>query len=101
MIAHFLDEARVDWHDAVLHYEAQREGLGVEFVQAVREGVRAISESPLTWPTYTRSTRVYRLDRFPCRIVYAVERDGAVVITVMHTKRDDAYWQRRWRGPSA
>ena len=97
MIVRFDDPARDEWHDAVLAYEDQREGLGVEFVAAVREAARIIGDAPLRWPKYTRGTRAYRLDRFPYRIVYAVEHDEIAVITVMHTKRSDDYWLKRRR----
>lgn len=99
MIVRFRADARNDWHDAVLHYEEQREGLGVEFVRAVREAFREIAAAPHRWPTYTEHTRAYRLAHFPYRIVYSIEPDGLVVYAVMHTKRDDGYWKNRLERP--
>ena len=102
MIVRFEDEARQEWHEAVLVYEEARQGLGVEFVTAVRDAVQLISDSPSRWPAYTTNTHAYRLSRFPYRIVYTIERTEIVIVTVMHTKRDDQFWRRRFgndKGP--
>ena len=95
MIARFEEEARDDWHQAVLYYEDQKEGLGVEFVEAVRQAVQVIAAAPLSWPTYVKGTRAYRLTGFPYRIIYIVENDEVAVLAVMHTKRSDKYWTQR------
>jgi mRNA-degrading endonuclease RelE of RelBE toxin-antitoxin system len=97
VIHRFHPEAIDEWHAAAAYYEEQREGLGIEFVAAVRDAIRVIMESPATWPPFTRDSKAYRLERFPYRIVYAIleETDEILIATVMHTSRDSEYVTRR------
>jgi plasmid stabilization system protein ParE len=89
----FHAEALEEWHAAAAYYEGLREGLGIEFIQAVRTAIEVIVQSPGTWPVFTKQSRAYRLRRFPYRLVYALlpETDEILIATVMHTSRDSDY----------
>ncbi len=99
MIHRFHPEALDEWHAAAAYYESQREGLGVEFIEAVRGGIESILEGPNTWPVFTQSSRAYRLTRFPYRLVYEINEsvDEVLIASVMHTKRDKGYVEKRLR----
>jgi mRNA-degrading endonuclease RelE of RelBE toxin-antitoxin system len=89
----FHAEALEEWHAAAAYYEGLREGLGIEFIQAVRAAIEKVQQSPGAWPAFTTHSRAYRLDRFPYRLVYAIlpETDEILIATVMHTSRDSRY----------
>lgn len=97
MIHRFHPEALDEWHAAGARYEDERKNLGVEFAQAIRAAVAAIMAAPRRWPPFSKATRVYRLKRFPYRLVYAIleDVDEVLILTVMHTSRDADYIDRR------
>ena len=99
MIHRFHPEALDEWHAASLRYEVEQRGLGVEFVEAIRAAVGVVMAAPMRWPSFTRNTRAYRLDRFPYRLVYAVLEvsDEVLIVSIMHTSRDGGYVERRLR----
>lgn len=96
MTHRFHPAARDEWHEAAAYYMDVRDGLGDEFVEAIRGAVQTILEHPERWPPYTEHTRAYRLRRFPYRLVYSIEpNDEILIASVMHTSRDAAYIERR------
>lgn len=85
-----LDEAR-DW------YEDQLPGLGERFRLAVRDAVVRIGRDPLAWPEETDAApvRKHLLNRFPYKLLYAVEGDRVIVLAVAHQHRRPRYWAGR------
>ena len=71
-------EAEIDAFEAALWYESERSGLGIEFLDAVREAFRQIEGMPL---------------RF--RRVSGDVRHRATVIAILHLHRDPSSWERR------
>ena len=55
--------------EAAEWYEAQREGLGLDFLASVRYRVALILENPQRWRLF-RGTRRALMSRFPYAIVY-------------------------------
>jgi len=51
-------------------YEAQSPGLGRQFLKQIEQAIRAVRESPTTWPLYSSETRRFLAHRFPFAIVY-------------------------------
>jgi mRNA-degrading endonuclease RelE of RelBE toxin-antitoxin system len=97
----FHPEALNEWHEAAAYYMGMGEDLGDEFVDAIREAVGIILDSPHRWPPFTEHTQAYRLHRFPYRLVYSIERPETVFIaSVMHTSRDSGFIEQRLRGTS-
>ena len=88
-----LDEA-ANW------YDAQRAGLGREFVLEVREAVRALARepqagSPVDVVDATLGIRRVRVRRFPYQVVYVTLTEHVVVIAVAHDRRRPGYWAQR------
>jgi toxin ParE1/3/4 len=96
----FDDEAVEELESAAQWYEAQKEGLGIEFVHAVREALFRISERPHTWPARPRvpahlNARQFVLRRFPYAVVY-LELDNEIrVVAIAHTSREPGFWRGR------
>jgi toxin ParE1/3/4 len=95
----FHPEALNEWHEAAAYYMDIRNDLGDEFVNAIREAIGIILDSPQRWPPFTEHTRAYRLHRFPDRLVYSIEHPETVLIaSVMHTSRDSGFIEQRLAG---
>lgn len=99
----FSQLARKDIAKAAEWYEAQRVGLGVDFVEAVEGRVLAVQQMPgmatLVVVDEERLRRVF-VPGFPYYFLFA-ERNGAyLVLTVVHERRSDAHWRGRVRARS-
>lgn len=81
--------------EAARWYEAQRVGLGAEFVQELQRVLDVIGGQPDRYPVVLGDTREAPLGRFPYCVYYR-DRPGRVVVTaVFHTARDPVIWQGR------
>jgi toxin ParE1/3/4 len=84
--------------EAAAWYDAKREGLGAEFVEAVLAVFDALALNPLLAPRQhpTKNIRWRYPERFPYRVIYEVLEDERTVVVgaVLHGARHD----RRWRG---
>ena len=87
--------ARSEMWAAAQFYDDCREGLGVEFLDAVDEAIAKIKFRPLIGSPMTHQFRRVYLHRFPYALVYSVEEDVAFVAAVMHLKRHPEYWKGR------
>lgn len=95
--ARFEDAADEELLDEIVRYELRREGLGTEFLVAVREAVRLISENPVAWQAseHGRAVRRFVMDRFPFTIVYTELADEILIIAIAHASREPGYWRTR------
>jgi plasmid stabilization system protein ParE len=84
-----------DIDDAFLWYEAQRQGLGHEFLAAADTLVNAVAEHPLRYPLVRRNTRRALLRRFPYAVYFRIYGDIVVVVACMHGRRNPRRWQGR------
>jgi toxin ParE1/3/4 len=93
-------EAESEAEDAAHWYEARRQGLGVEFLAAVDNGIRRIQKNPerygrLEYLPDEQAIRRLLLKRFPFAIVYEILTDEIHVMAIAHTRRRPGYWKRR------
>jgi len=91
----FRPQAADELLDAARWYEANREGLGADFLEAVDVAVQRIQDAPLTFPVVHETIRRVILKRFPYGIYFRVQKPEIVVLAVMHSRRDPRRWQSR------
>ncbi|MEE9392305.1 MAG: type II toxin-antitoxin system RelE/ParE family toxin [Planctomycetota bacterium] len=87
--------AAADIEEAHSWYEAQRTGLGREFLIAVSALLQAIAESPRRYPVVYRDARRANLRRFPYSVFYRIVGDIVVFVACFHGRRDPRRWQQR------
>ncbi len=85
----FSERAIRELAGAVTWYEGNREGLGLQFKQAIDNKIGLIGQFPKRYPKRKRNFRETPLKRFPYLIVYSFyENEGAIVInSIFHTSR--------------
>ena len=81
--------------EAVEWYETRREGLGLEFLTAVRKVLTTVETSPARYPLVRGDVRRAPLRRFPYALFYVNEEEWTVVLACMHFRRDPRRWQSR------
>jgi len=93
----FEDAADEELLDEIIRYELRREGLGTEFLSAVREAVRLVTQNPGAWQAseHGRDVRRFVMDRFPFTIVYTELADEILIIAIAHASREPGYWRTR------
>ena len=93
-------EASAELEDAAVWYNAQRPGLGLEFVEAVDAALAQIA----AWPAIGRPVpglpedvpaRRFPVHRFPYHIAY-LEWHGVIrLLAFAHDRREPGYWFSR------
>ena len=81
--------AREETLDALNYYEDIRVGLGDDFIEDLEERYVAISENPYAY-SYTDDRCILRdvvLTRFPYLIIFKIESESVIIISVHNTHR--------------
>jgi len=88
-------QAQAEFSDAAIWYEAQRPGLGQEFVYEIEKAFDKIARQPDRYPIVLEDIREAPVLRFPYCVYYRIKSHCLVVTAVFHSARDPAIWQLR------
>jgi plasmid stabilization system protein ParE len=83
-----LVEAR-DWFDA------QRPGLGHEFMLEVDVTMSEVLSRPESFPLVHGETRRAIVHRFPYGVFFRIGADASVILGIIHGRRDPESWRHR------
>ena len=81
-------EAR-DW------YNEQKENLGNELIQEIKQTVISIEVNPLQFPEVRKNIRRAIVNRFPYSIFFTVNTTVINVFALFHTSRNPKVWKKR------
>jgi toxin ParE1/3/4 len=93
-------DAEQDLVAAVVHYENEREGLGLDLLEEYREVARYAAELPnvgslVTDLPLSEAVRRFQFHRFPYQLITMLLEDELFVIAVAHHSREPGYWTER------
>jgi plasmid stabilization system protein ParE len=88
-------EAEADIEAARRWYEAQRSGLGDEFLDCLRDTLRRILRNPRAYGVVHQDLRRALIRRFPYGVFYRLRGEEIAVVGVFHGSRDPQAWQSR------
>ena len=91
----FLNPAQAELTEAIDYYNAQKEGLGFEFAEEVKETIERIIQYPEAWSLISHRTRRCRTKRFPYGIIYELRGNTILIVAVMHLHREPQSWRGR------
>jgi toxin ParE1/3/4 len=91
----FRPEAAADLEEAVVWYESQRQGLGVEFLERTKDVLARIQRNPNQFPVVLRETRRAMLKRFPYSVFFRILSGNVLIVAVMHFRQSPRRWKRR------
>ena len=91
----FLAAARRELRREVDRYDESVSGLSDEFVAEVEACVERIATYPDSGTPHLLGTRRVLVRDFPFSIIYKVEAQQLVIITVAHQRRKPEYWLQR------
>ncbi len=84
-----------EFEEAALWYDAQRRGLGEEFIYEIEQSLSSAASAPLRYPLVFGDVRRTVARRFPYSIYFRIRSDSMVVLAVFHGRRNPAIWHRR------
>jgi plasmid stabilization system protein ParE len=89
----FLAPAAHEIREAARYYEDKVPGLGFDFIGEVRAAIRRILAHPRAWSWLDTEIRRCRTTRFPYGVIYAIEGETVLIISVMHLHRRPESWR--------
>lgn len=78
--------------EAFKWYEAQSQGLGLEYEAALELQLRRLEQAPTLYAEVFPGVRRTLLARFPYGVFYTVKNDLVHILAVIHTARNPKRW---------
>jgi len=94
MTFRLLPPAAQEIKEAADFYEDRVPGLGFDFIGEVRAAIRLILKHPQAWHPLDAEFRRCRTRRFPYGVIYTIEADCILVVSVMHLHRHPESWRK-------
>ena len=94
MTLRFLAPAAAEVRATTWYYEDKVPGLGFDFISEVRAALRRILANPRAWAPLDDDFRRCRTARFPYGIIYRIEGENVLVVSVMHLHRFPDSWRK-------
>lgn len=91
----FLSPAEEEVTEAALFYDRASVGLGQDFLDDVQKFIDRLREYPQLGAEIGTGLRRVLLQRFPFSLIYAVETDQILIVSVAHQGRKPDYWRSR------
>ncbi len=91
----FHEAAGAEFEAAFGWYYLRSEFVASKFAEEMSHAIAMISDAPKRWPTATRGTRKFLLQRFPFAVFYREIPSGVQVLAVAHGHRKPGYWKSR------
>ncbi|MDJ1175008.1 type II toxin-antitoxin system RelE/ParE family toxin [Roseofilum capinflatum] len=90
----FLLPASQELQQAAEFYQQQVFGLGEDFLAESQSTLNRIVQNPRAWTPLNENIRRCRMHRFPYGIIYTIEDDTILVISVMHLQKHPQSWKK-------
>lgn len=88
-------EAKAEISEAADFYEQQRNGLGRAFIEATHVATTQIQTMPKIGACIYKDARRVLLKRFPYAVIYTIQDNEVIILSVMHHHRHPDYWKSR------
>ena len=94
MTFRLLPPAAREVREAARYYEEKVPGLGFDFITEVRAAIRRILAHPEAWCPLDDEFRRCRTSRFPYGLIYTIETDHILIVSVMDLRRHPETWRK-------
>lgn len=88
-------EAESDISDAYRWYEAQRKGLGEDFLLCIEEALSRVSRNPAIYSVVHKEVRRVLMHRFPFGLFFIDGEENISILAVLHARRSPKIWKGR------
>lgn len=91
----FLSLAEEEMSEAAAFYDAGFVGLGSDFLDDVQQAIDMVRAHPEIGVRLDAKLRRALLHRFPFSLIYAVETEAILIISIAHHRQRPGYWTSR------
>ena len=86
----YTDAAKKETEDAAIYYEEISHGLGLSFLDEIEIKFGIIRKNPFTYGYIDdqKQLRDVKINRFPFVVIYKIESERVIVISVHHTRKE-------------
>lgn len=95
MRVYFSRLAMEELREAKSYYNHLQKGLGMQLQQEAQAAATTIAGNPLAWQVERGEIRRFVLNRFPYKLLYALEGEIILIVALMHQHRHPDYWVER------
>jgi toxin ParE1/3/4 len=88
MIVRYTDRAKEDLESSFAWYEAQRRGLGFDFLDCIESSIMKILISPESYNIIYSNFRRCIIRRFPFSVFFTIENDEIIIHSVFYNRRN-------------
>lgn len=92
-----FDEAAAEVEHERYWYRQRSESAEAAFLRELEHAIAAVLEAPDRWPRYMAETRRYVFPTFPFSVVYFVEGDVVLVVSIAAEHKEPGYWRERMK----
>lgn len=76
-------------------YRRRSASAEASFLRELDHAIEAVSDTPHMWPAYLDGTRRYVFPTFPFSLIYFVEDDVVLVVSIAAEHKEPGYWRDR------
>ena len=76
-------------------YRQRSQSAEASFLRELDHAIAAVLEAPHMWPRHIAGTQRYVLPTFPFSLVYFVEGDVVLVVSLAAEHKEPGYWRDR------
>lgn len=91
----FIDQAKIEFDDAIKEYDNRVRGLGSKLFFDFENTVERLLNFPESATPIGKGVRKAVLSIYSFNIIYQVENDVLYILAFMHQKRKPGYWKKR------
>lgn len=91
----FFEEASAEVEHERAWYRRRSSEIEESFLRELDHAIELVVEAPDRWPPYLAGTRRYVFPIFPFSLVYFVDGDLIVIVSVASEKMRPGYWRDR------
>ena len=91
----FLSVAEEEMSEAAIFYNTKSPGLGRDFLADVQQAIDRLRVYPEAGVEVADGLRSTLLRQFPFTLIYSLESDGLLIVSVAHQRRRSGYWRSR------
>ena len=88
----FHPDARLEYREAAVFYEARQPGLGAAFTREIETAIDRILAAPDLFRFVEQDLRRCFARTFPYAVLYTVEGDFILIVALAHGSRKPGYW---------
>lgn len=91
----FFEEAAEELEHDRRWYRERSANAEEGFLRELDHAIEVVTEAPYRWPEYLAGTRRYGFPTYPFSLVYFIDEDVVVIVSIASENKRPGYWRDR------